>query len=240
MHIRRLCKKLFDEFIHEKLVQVEKNEDISGLIDDILDNTLFVGLGNDSESGNNILYYFRQENGLSKTNFEIRTGKTYDNLVYIDDLSISGDQALEYMESRSISANHVYSAILISTEDALKRIRESSMDVKPITAVILDNRDRAFSNLSYVFSDSRMNPIRLCAKDFCEYYGKIAVEKDGYMSNYPLGYSDGKYLIGFEYNTPDNTLPIFWGYKNGWKPLFKRYPKKYEGEEYTLDGRKYY
>ena len=34
-----------------------------------LSNTLFLGIGNPSESGSHLLYYFRQENGLSKKNF---------------------------------------------------------------------------------------------------------------------------------------------------------------------------
>lgn len=34
-----------------------------------LSNTLFLGIGNPSESGSHLLYYFRQENGLPKKNF---------------------------------------------------------------------------------------------------------------------------------------------------------------------------
>ena len=60
------------------------------------------------------------------------------------------------------------------------------------------------------------------------------------MENYPLGYDNGQYMLGFEYNTPDNTLPIFWGMGDGWVPLFKRYQKIYNGKEYLLDARKYY
>ena len=61
------------------------------------------------------------------------------------------------------------------------------------------------------------------------------------MKNYPLGFNDGAYLIGFEYNTPDNTLPIFWGTSNNWKPIFTRYEKIYgNGKESAIDGRKYY
>jgi len=33
-------------------------------------------------------------------------------------------------------------------------------------------------------------------------------------------------LIGFFYNIPNNTLPIFWSDKYGWFPLFKRYESK--------------
>ena len=68
--VRILCKKLYDQYIHEKLCSCT-GTDLSKDINDIIKNTIFVGLGNDSESGNNILYYFRQENNLCKENFEI-------------------------------------------------------------------------------------------------------------------------------------------------------------------------
>ena len=42
-----------------------------------------------------------------------------------------------------------------------------------------------------------------------------------------LGFKDCQLLLGFNHNTPDNTLPIFWyDEKNyNWYPIFKRYKK---------------
>lgn len=237
--VRILCKKLYDQYIHEKLCSYQ-GIDLSKDINDIISNTLFVGLGNDSESGNNILYYFRQENHLCKQNFEIDTNKTYENLVYVDDVTISGEQALEYIQSRKIKANNTYVAVMIATEDAIKNLKESRKKIKPIATMVLDQRDKAFSDAAYVFSEKRIKEIRKTAQEFCELYGKKAVKGCGYMASYPLGFDDGQYMISFEYNTPDNTLPIFWGTGSGWIPLFKRYPKIYQGEEYVLDDRKYY
>jgi len=164
----------------------------------------------------------------------------YENLVYIDDVTISGEQALEYIESRNIKANNTYVAVMIATEDAIKNLKNSRKKVKPIATMILDQRDKAFSDAAYVFSDKRIREIRTIAQEFCEMYGKKAVKGCGYMVTHPLGFDDGQYMISFEYNTPDNTLPIFWGTGSGWNPLFKRYPKIYKGEEYVLDDRKYY
>ena len=237
--IRILCKKLYEQYIHEKLC-LYQGTDLSKAINDIISNTLFVGLGNDSESGNNILYYFRQENLLCKQNFEIDISKTYENLVYVDDVTISGEQALEYIKSRKIKANNTYAAVMIATQDAIKKLKRSRKKVMPIATMILDQRDQTFSDAAYVFSDKRIKKIRQIAREFCELYGKKAVKGWGYMEAYPLGFDGGQYMISFEYNTPDNTLPIFWGTGSGWIPLFKRYPKIYQGEEYVLDDRKYY
>jgi len=43
----------------------------------------------------------------------------------------------------------------------------------------------------------------------------------------PLGYANGQYTFGFFYNTPDNTLPLFWSSNAQWIPLMKRYEKIY-------------
>ncbi|MDR2409621.1 MAG: hypothetical protein LBE13_16135, partial [Bacteroidales bacterium] len=53
----------------------------------------------------------------------------------------------------------------------------------------------------------------------------------------PLGYKDGEYAFGFYYNTPDNSLPIFWGQKNGWLPILKRYHKNYRIKKYLHNER---
>lgn len=240
--VRELCKNLFHQYLHEKLKDY-KGDNLQYSLNQILENTLFVGLGNDSESGNNILYHFRQENQLAKTSFDINPSTGYENLVYIDDVTISGSQAFNYIKSRNIAAENTYAAMLIATRDAIDTLMDTSKglsSVRTISSMILDERDRAFSASAYAFSDKRVREIKPIAEDFCRFYGKRAVAGWDYMESYPLGYQNGQYMIGFDYNTPDNTLPIFWGTGSGWMPLFIRYPKVYSGKEYVLDGRKYY
>ena len=237
--IRVLCRDVFNQYLHIKLLDCD-TKDLQRKITNIINDTVFVGLGNDSESGNNILYYFRQENQLSKQCFEIDTKKHYENLVYIDDVTISGEQALEYIRSRNINAKNVYAVLLLATEDAIKLLEASDVNIQTLSMMTLDDRDKAFSNSAYVFSEKKIANIKPFAEEFCKMYGSIAVKDCGYMVNHPLGFCNGQYMIGFEYNTPDNTLPIFWGTGGGWIPFFKRYQKIYDGEEYVLDGRKYY
>lgn len=237
--VRVLCRDVFNQYLHMKLLECN-TKDLQSQITEIINNTIFIGLGNDSESGNNILYYFRQENQLCKKNFEIDSKMNYENLVYIDDVTISGEQAIDYIKSRNIDAKNVYAALLFATEDAVSKLETSNVDIKTISTMILDDRDKVFSDSAYVFSEKNIKEIKPFAEEFCKVYGAKAVQGCGYMSAHPLGYNDGQYMLGFEYNTPDNTLPIFWGTGGGWVPLFKRYQKIYDGEEYVLDGRKYY
>jgi hypothetical protein len=44
-----------------------------------------------------------------------------------------------------------------------------------------------------------------------------------------FGYKDGQFLIAFQHNTPDNTLPIIWYNEDvkPWYPIFKRAHKIY-------------
>lgn len=58
----------------------------------------------------------------------------------------------------------------------------------------------------------------------CQKYGEKLYPK------HPLGYDDSQLLIAFEYNTPNNTLPIIWSSTNNessnietiWHPIFER------------------
>ena len=38
-------------------------------------------------------------------------------------------------------------------------------------------------------------------------------------------------MMGTYYNTPNNTLPVFWSEKNKWHPIFTRYNKKYTSDK---------
>ena len=54
------------------------------------------------------------------------------------------------------------------------------------------------------------------------------------MKSHPLGFADGQHLFGFYYNTPDNTLPIFWCKSPNWSPAFVRYGKVYGIEGFVF------
>lgn len=229
--IRALCKCIFEDYIHDKILEfkldkISKKKRISDQIQDIIDNTLFLSLGNPSESGTNILYYFRQENALQKESFEIDDRKKpYENVVFIDDVTISGHQACEYLNGKTGYGKKKYLLTLIATEKADKFIRENCIDeITLISSILIDDRSICFTDSSFVFSDKKMDLLKGLAEKLCIGYGNRIDNK------FPLGYSDGQQLFGFFYNTPDNTLPIIWATQNNWIAAFPRYDKNpFEG-----------
>jgi len=122
--IRELLRSLFRDLIQYKIIEGirKKNNDTRDrnfLIKEfgsVLSKTRFIGVGNPSESGSHLLYYFRQENRLGKEYFinshEIFkrvvgwrfyltriNNPSIERYVFIDDLCGSGTQAAEYTKS---------------------------------------------------------------------------------------------------------------------------------------------
>ncbi len=220
---------------------------------DELEKTRFLGVGNPSESGCHLLYYFRQENMLPKCLFihthEIfaRTGDppalslrepAVERYVFIDDFCGSGEQGTKYSEDIVKALKQlrptakVAYCVLFATRSGLQKVREGTLfDPESVKAVLeLDSTYKCFSDESRYFKGENSCADRSFAKRMCEGYGSSLFEgdsADSYMSAYPLGYRDGQLMIGFHHNTPDNTLPIFWCDDSGWRPIFRRYPKKY-------------
>jgi hypothetical protein len=118
MQMRNLLKSLYrDLFKYQIIDKIRKDNGDTIDLDLIeeryseqLNDTKFLGVGNPSESGVHLLYFFRQENKLSKRLFinvheifkRTNTGKIefqypdVKNYVFIDDFCGSGDQAKFY------------------------------------------------------------------------------------------------------------------------------------------------
>ena len=236
--VRTFCRTIYKEFIHYKLIEYKRDntlqdKTIEERINHIHNNTLFIALGNESESGSNILYYFRQENKLSKKLFEKKLDLKYENVVFIDDVTISGGQAYNYIKKINIDADNKYFLAFISTEDALDMLSHEGLIV--LSGYIVSEREKCFSEDSYVFSNVEKTPLLEISKTMCQHYGELILKGHFDLSDYPLGYDDGQQMFGFYYNTPDNSLPIFWGNLNDWYPVFKRYDKIYGRKEVSLD-----
>ncbi len=210
------------------------------------ENTRFLGVGNPSESGPHLLYYFRQENRLPKSLFIhshriISRSGTRSNpsahltepsvtrYILIDDLCGSGQQIEEYAkdlvgEIRSIDPTiEIHYFVLFGRKESLEQAT-ATVGFNSAKAVMeLTSSFQAFSTDSRIFQTGSVVDSSL-VKRFAEHYGQIL-----WPSN-PLGYRDGQYLLGFHHNTPDNTLPIFWYDEDGstWNPIFRRYPKLYD------------
>ena len=231
-----------------------------------LEGTLFLGVGNPSESGCHLLYYFRQENALPKTCFidthqifrRQRLTKSHvfriilslfrgqndpyagtlalgypkvHRYVFIDDFCGSGHQGVAY--SRNVvedikSLNpfaHISYFVLFGTQDGISVVRrDTEFDV--VECVFeLDSTFCCFSPSSRYFPSPYPNVTAEFAKEMCSIYGTRL------FPQWPLGYGDCQLLLGFQHNTPDNTLPIFWSDRSGsdpWRSIFRRYLKQYE------------
>jgi hypothetical protein len=205
-----------------------------------LENTRFVSLGNASESGGLLLYYFRQVSKLS-TKFCKNESEIYHELplpqiiepsvtryIFIDDFCGSGETALDcYSLIESIKNINPFIEVdyfvLFGIEKGLGNVkRESNFD--RVEAIYkLDSSFKCFEDRSRYFVEANADVDKLFCKNYSSIYGtKLVIGTP--IEGHPLGFDDGQLLISFSHNTPDNTLPIIWG-ENEWTPSFKRFIK---------------
>jgi hypothetical protein len=232
-----------DRFIEEEFQKEQKQ-------------TRFLGVGNPSESGVHMLYYFRQECGLPKDYF-INTSDIFKTeevkekesdaadarvirylkssirnpvvrrYIFIDDFCGSGSQASEYLSE--IVKN-------IKAEDDTIEVNYLTLFA---TAGGMDTVRKlgVFSKVESVFclddtfkafSDDSRYFNNVPDAEIEKTFSKTTAHKYGdKISMVSLGYRDGQLLLGLYHNTPDNSLPIFWSDEKNWKPMFKRYIKYY-------------
>ncbi len=236
--IRRNCNDMKDASILNEMYRQELN------------STRFLGVGNPSESGTHLLYFFRQVNKLSKDFFvdfssafevrAVRENNLFDvvysprelgvhRYVFFDDLVGSGTQAAEYLSQhlakiRAIAGDRldIRFMSLFATSEGLKRLNQPNIfDGKAMCLFELDETFRAFGEKTRYFANPpEWFSIDLMRQLATHYGSKI-------WPDHALGYKDGQLLIGFSHNTPDNTLPVFWydGNNPPWAAAFLRYHK---------------
>jgi hypothetical protein len=247
--IRELLRSLYRDLYRYPLVE-KVRETRGGAFDvDLITHgfqeelraTRFLGVGNPSESGTHLLYYFRQENELSKDYFinthEIFTRAASDgtrvlrhegirHYVFIDDVCGSGTQAKQYSEDIVVEMKskdkdvQVYYYALFGLEKGLSDVRSSTLFDKVDAVFVLNDSFKCFSEDSRYFLPEEQAE-RLAACKAMGDHGERLCPGAG------LGYKDGQLLLGFFHNIPDNTLPIIWCDNEGWIPVFRRYAKIY-------------
>ena len=248
--IRALLKSLYRDLYRYPVIEGIRlaNGDtldpsvINPLFEGQLRGTRFLGVGNPSESGCHLLYYFRQENDLPKELF-IHTHQIFTRTsgviqlknpaitryVFIDDFCGSGKQGTEYSREiveeikRIEPAVRVGYHVLFATSKGIGKVRNETRfdDVKAIYE--LDDSFKCFASMSRYFQNPLTAAERSFCETFCRQYGEKLLD-----APHALGFDDSQLLIGFHHNVPDNTLPIIWFNQPGgypWKPIFRRYPK---------------
>ena len=258
LEIRVLLRALYRDLVYLPLLQTVTAQLSKPTDQDILDGirrelmfTRFLGVGTPSESGVHLLYFFRQENGLSKEHFldqaqllaptPLGAARRYSlrypqlkRLVFVDDVCGSGETAVRYSEGSiltevlSLKADielAYYS--LFATTVGLKRVREDSCFADNTDAVFeLNNTYRCLSDDSRYITVMKEPITQDILTKVARHYGELLTGNPLHA----LGYEDSQLLFGFHHNTPDNTLPIIWaerenGAKVNWTPIFRRYPK---------------
>jgi hypothetical protein len=216
-------------------------------VTEAISRTRFLGVGNPSESGVHLLYYFRQENGLKKSLFldsaavfaneQLPDGSTrrtlaqtdVDRYVFVDDICGSGKTAIAY--SKNILADilalnpnaklHYLSMFALS--DGLDKVRKETRFGDNCAAVFeLDASYKCLADSSRILQAAPPHIDGQSLRKIALSYGKQLVPR------HPAGYENSQLLLGFHHNTPDNTLPIIWAEGSGsraWTPAFRRYPK---------------
>lgn len=256
--IRVLLHSLYRDLFFCPMIQELKlnlpvtvtESELSDAIRDELSHTRFLGVGNPSESGIHLLYYFRQENRLSKDSFidsmKIFTRRDENGnsirairdpnirrYIFLDDICGSGETARDYSEELLDELLHlnpnakVAYYTLFAAEAGLKVVREETLFGKNCGAVYeLDGSYKCLSDRSRYFNTEGYPEINKdIACQLARVYGDLLDPR------YATGYEDSQMLMGFHHNTPDNTLGIIWhdhvthGQGRSWMPIFKRYPK---------------
>lgn len=219
-----------------------------------LSKTRFLGVGNPSESGVHMLYFFRQECNLSKeffinTSDIFSTSKITDTLpggstrtylkaelsdtdirryIFIDDFCGSGSQASGYLKDIVENIKFEDPAVQVS----YLMLFGTEKGIKAVRDLGVFDTVEAVYTIDETFkvfsADSRyfkVIPDAVIEKTFSE--ATALKYGNTLFGRHPLGYGDCQLLLGFHHNTPDNSLPIFWSNRNSWKPIFKRYNKIY-------------
>lgn len=246
--MRELLRALFRDLIQYRIVERIRQEhgnvstwaSIAPEYERALNRVRFIGIGNPSESGTHLLYYFRQENRLPKKLFvhpyELFEGPLasprliggVDQIVFLDDFCGSGTQATRYSKhilARIRELNKIVTLSyfpLFGVISGIDKVRKRTKFDVVEALCELDSSFRSLEDSSRYFRE-RLEGISIDhARDMCSHYG-AELEPSA-----PLGFGDSQLLLGFAHNIPDNTLPIFWSdgsEKLAWAPIFPRYAK---------------
>ncbi len=234
--VRHLCKSVYKDFIHSVVTSdYSEGINVDQRLNNIRQTTMFRSLGRSGESGGFITYYFSKENKLAHTDFvgkPTELHKDIKHVVFIDDVTLSSgnNQAIRYLKedvNTYFRDKRITLLTLIASEKAIETLNKEGYGV--INCVTLSERNQCFSSESNVFQLHNEH-LEDC-KRLASHYGEKLYPK------HPLGHKDGQLLFGFFYNTPNNSLPILWADKGGWKPIIKRYAKNYGKTDYGQLGR---
>jgi hypothetical protein len=247
--IKILLESLYNDlFKQPKINEIRsdnKNTMNIALISDefqkILDKTFFVSVGTAANSGGHLLYPFNKVNTdvdekhcktqdaimtvVEQFEYEhvILTNENIDCYIFLDDIIGTGDQVLSKLRKHIRLLREKKTDLVIkyfsmlATSKGLKTVRDSNLFDEVKTVFELDDSFISLEEGSRYYNSSLKEVSITIAKQVALSYGTKHK-----LYSPVLGHGECQLLLGFNYNTPDNSLPIFWSDKNQWKPIFKR------------------
>lgn len=219
---------------------------VEAAVNEALAKTRFLGVGNPSESGVHLLYYFRQENRLGKSLFldsaavfmstldeegkinRALADPDIERYIFVDDVCGSGDTAVNYSDgivtellALKPDAKLHYLA-MFATRQGIEKVRSTKFGVGSAAVFELDDSYRCLSPGARILLDAPPHINAATLEKVAMSYGALL------RPEFPGGWGDNQLLLGFQHNTPDNSLPIMWAEGDAslpWTPAFKRYAK---------------
>jgi len=246
--VEECMRVLFDEKIAYPYVQeclqrglTDPNLIVAEFSNVLRKETRFVPVGLEGESGSGLIYPFRQANDLpnevisSTARIIDAKSKTFDpselkHLIYFDDFCGTGDQIGDKETANIDAFRKIDSSIRITclllgaTKRSLAELRNQRLFDSIDAAIVFDDDYRVFGLKSHYYMDAPVN----ISQTVCERMMRHYSMKLGSSGQNVYGHGDCQLAVGFEHNTPDNSLPTFWAHEPAipWHRVFKRKIKR--------------
>jgi len=142
------------------------------------------------------------------------------NLVVVDDYSGSGATLIKtinkLLETNSgVATSNIFLLVFLITDDAEQAILQYASETGlNIDLVCLEKTRNAFTR-GYIFDANQVDVKRA---QYIELYDRFALKPE-----YRFGFLDVASLVAFHYNTPNNTLGLFWQDLADYCALFPRH-----------------
>lgn len=195
------------------------------------------GLGDFGKSGSSLIYYVKKTPtyASNESRFRILSHikkmkqqglRNNSRLILVDDIIGSGKSVIKYfnhnIKQQLTSEKFKISSIVlcIAYMEESKGLLDKNIENLTIYGT---EYVKAFASGSSPFG---YRPKMLPVRELCYKYGIGLFEvydRDLRMTiKHPLGYNNSQSLVVFAHSAPNNTLPIIWSNKNGWRPLYPR------------------
>lgn len=167
---------------------------------------------------NSIMYSYAENNILGLLEAE----QIPKELVIVDDYSGTGKTFIKTIDkmlhvNALVQDTNFYFLTLHITQRAIQQIEEYAKNVGiSIVIISLDYSEEAFKK-NYIYNEIEAEQKK---RHYTELCSKHMIEK------YVLGFEDVSSLVAFHYNTPNNTLGIFWQNLMDFTALFPRKEKE--------------